>query len=425
MSSRNIHSNHGQEHLADSSEPPAPIAWSNNVDPAAIAQHSSYYTLSLPTAAGASDSQSLNQPDTARATTGGAGEHHASIDHQGLHQGNNISHKQESSLFKQEYKPESNLFAYSRVTQGNASARQHSSSQGMELHDTTGVILQQFAAASDGDVPGVPQSVGQTVAHGVAQGASPLGTQALSQGVAQSVSQPMAQHVQQNGSQGMQQTVQSGGHAQRVQPQSGATGQTVMGGSSQGQSATEPQKKSTRMPGTKQCPTCQGTIAAAVAKCPKCEHVFRAKKEKPKRSGKRGKKNCPKCSFENPSACSSCKNCKHVFRLKLMDRYKQMRPRPNDAVATAAHAALAQPQGAPGAPPQMSSTSVPMPAGVTQYHAQINQPMHPAHSAIPPLSQHPMSMHHVSPHNVHPSTVQAMHPMPQHPMHQHQSHPPL
>lgn len=85
------------------------------------------------------------------------------------------------------------------------------------------------------------------------------------------------------------------------------------------------QKKVSRLPGTKVCPQCDSTIAAALAKCSKCTHVFREKKEKVKRSGKRGKKTCPKCGHENPSACSSCKGCSHVFRLKLMDKYRHLR----------------------------------------------------------------------------------------------------
>lgn len=85
------------------------------------------------------------------------------------------------------------------------------------------------------------------------------------------------------------------------------------------------QKKTSRLPGTKVCPECDSTIAAALAKCSKCTHTFREKKEKVKRSGKRGKKTCPKCGHENPSACSSCKGCSHIFRLKLMDKYRQLR----------------------------------------------------------------------------------------------------
>ena len=102
---------------------------------------------------------------------------------------------------------------------------------------------------------------------------------------------------------------------------------------------SEPKKK--RQPGTKICPSCNSTIAAALAKCNKCTHVFREKKEKIKRSGKRGKKVCPTCSHENPSACSQCQNCKHIFRLKMIEKYRR-----NNAAHMALHTPQAQAQAA-------------------------------------------------------------------------------
>ncbi len=286
-------------------------------------------------------------------------------------------------------------------------------------------MLTSFGNAAETDVPGVGQSVGQTVSHGVPQTSSALGTQ-----IAQNLnaSQGMPQHVTQNGPQTLHTAVTDSNQTVRVQAATGAPASSS-GAPSQPQPLAEVPKelrKPSRMPGTKQCPSCQGTIAAAVAKCPKCDHVFRPKKDKPKRSGKRGKKNCPKCSFENPSACSSCKNCKYVFRLKLMDRYKQMRPRTSENAATSAavaHAATLHVQTQATAPQTISSTSLPMPSGVQQY--QISQPMHPAHAAIPPLPQHAMSMHHVPQHNVHQTNVQGLHPLPQHQLHPHQQHPQL
>lgn len=189
------------------------------------------------------------------------------------------------------------------------------------------------------------------------------------------------------------------------------------------------QRKPSRMPGTKQCPSCQNTIAAALAKCPKCPHVFREKKEKVKRSGKRGKKNCPKCTFENPSACSSCKNCKYVFRLKLMDKYKQMRPRQtSDTAAAAAAAAAHAAANMTGQHAGVTAVStVPMQAGVASYPNAVAQPGHPAHAAVsvmPPLGQHPMSAY-PHPHNVHATGVPQMHTMPHNTMPHHQTHPQL
>lgn len=156
-------------------------------------------------------------------------------------------------------------------------------------------------------------------------------------------------------------------------------------------------KKPVRMPGTKQCPSCHSMIAAAVAKCPKCPHVFREKKEKVKRSGKRGKKNCPKCRFENPSACSSCKKCQHVFRLKLMDKYKAMRPRHTSEAALAAAAAAAH-AAANVANEQHTAltavSAVPLPAGVAAYPNQISRPICQSTIAvIPSLAQHSMTNH--------------------------------
>lgn len=188
-------------------------------------------------------------------------------------------------------------------------------------------------------------------------------------------------------------------------------------------------KKAPRMPGTKQCPSCQNTIAAAVAKCPKCPHVFREKKEKVKRSGKRGKKNCPKCNFENPSACSSCKQCKHVFRLKLMDKYKAMRPRqPSESVAAAAAAAAHAAANMHGQHTAVTAVStVPMPAAVPGYPTQLSQAMHPQHgmTVIQPVGQHSMALQPGG-HTLHPGTMPQIHQMPPHAMqHHHQSHPPL
>lgn len=185
-------------------------------------------------------------------------------------------------------------------------------------------------------------------------------------------------------------------------------------------------KKSGRIPGTKQCPSCQNTIAAAVASCPKCSHVFREKKEKIKRSGKRGKKNCPKCKYENPSACSSCKNCNHVFRLKLMDKYKAMRPRQSNdtAVAAAAAAAHAAANIANEQHPAASAVStVPMPAGVVAYPNQFSQAMHESNAptVIPVSLSHSMNMH---PHTrvVHNTDGPQVHSLPQHSMQPH-THP--
>lgn len=216
-------------------------------------------------------------------------------------------------------------------------------------------------------------------------------------------------------------------------------------------------KKSTRMPGTKHCPTCQNTIAAAVAKCPKCPHVFREKKEKVKRSGKRGKKNCPKCNYENPSACSSCKQCKYVFRLKLMDKYKAMRPARainESAAAAAVHAAVnlhSQQQAAALAAaaaghqmPNIGTMAMPNSVGVSgvgvsgvnvntsQYAPnQIGQAMHAAAAAahgVPVMT--PMAVAHTIglPQQSHPlhaaSMAQLQHQIPQHSMQaQHQGHP--
>eukprot|EP00178_Gracilaria_changii_P020895 TRINITY_DN613_c0_g1_i1.p1 TRINITY_DN613_c0_g1~~TRINITY_DN613_c0_g1_i1.p1 ORF type:complete len:536 (-),score=88.25 TRINITY_DN613_c0_g1_i1:5263-6870(-) len=183
-------------------------------------------------------------------------------------------------------------------------------------------------------------------------------------------------------------------------------------------------KKPARMPGTKQCPSCHSIIAAALAKCTKCGHVFREKKEKVKRSGKRGKKNCPKCNFENPSACSSCKKCKYVFRLKLIEKYKRMRPR-----ATTETPGAAQAVGASLGLPQVQSsnapavTTVPLPAGVASFPAPIAPVLHPGHavSVIPPFSQHQITIHPHT-HNVHSTGMSQVHPIPQHPVQHHQPH---
>lgn len=203
-----------------------------------------------------------------------------------------------------------------------------------------------------------------------------------------------------------------------------------------GMSLRTQSKKSNRMPGTKQCPSCQNTIAAAVAKCPKCPHVFREKKEKVKRSGKRGKKNCPKCSYENPSACSSCKQCKHVFRLKLMDKYKAMRPIPRQVSDTTVAAAAAAAQVAAShlhaQHANVPVSTVPMPAGVPSYGNPLGQVMHAAATAaahgmpvMQPMAQHTMALPPHS-HSLHPASMAQMHQqMPQHPMQPHQTHPQL
>mmetsp|Transcript_2269 Transcript_2269/g.3895 ORF Transcript_2269/g.3895 Transcript_2269/m.3895 type:complete len:107 (-) Transcript_2269:270-590(-) len=68
--------------------------------------------------------------------------------------------------------------------------------------------------------------------------------------------------------------------------------------------------------GKKTCPSCQQEIAAATAKCPKCDMVFRTLKEKSQRSGRRGRKLCPLCAADTPSAASNCKVCGHIFRFK-------------------------------------------------------------------------------------------------------------
>lgn len=337
-------------------------------------------------------------------------------------------HQQDQGIFKPSVF--SVDFQDQRVAQ-QLDGHQHNQTQGMDLHDT-GSLLHQFASENDvapSVVPNVPQS----------HSASPLAphtmNHAVSQGLAPNVVQ-MGHQVSTNGPQGLQQSV-GGGHPASDpisvhQPLGEGSAKPQGVAKNESSLPVDSVKKPTRMPGTKQCPSCRGTIAAAVAKCPRCEHVFRAKKEKQKRSGKRGKKNCPKCGHENPSACSSCKDCKHVFRLKLMDRYKQIRNRSGAAHASAGIPTVhtASTLGGQPPPPPMNQqvvapSSVPMQPGVTTYHAPIAQPLHPVHSAIPPLVQHTMGMHHVATHNVHPPTVQQMHPMPQHPMHQHPTHPQL
>lgn len=233
-------------------------------------------------------------------------------------------------------------------------------------------------------------------------------------------------------------------------------------------------KKSSRMPGTKQCPSCRNTIAAAVAKCPKCPHIFREKKEKVKRSGKRGKKNCPKCKYENPSACSSCKQCQHIFRLKLMDKYKTMRQtmRPaqpatgggennvnqqqqqaaSTVTAIAIQAAAvnsmhgqemnvnaAMTAGSVSGGMQTASMgmgSVAMPTTVgNPYNAQFSQAaMHAvnvnAHgmAVMQPLTQPLTATHALTlpshSHGIHPNNMaQMQQQIPQHPMQSHQTHP--
>lgn len=188
--------------------------------------------------------------------------------------------------------------------------------------------------------------------------------------------------------------------------------------------STTPSKKTVRMPGTKQCPSCQSTIAAAVAKCPQCPHIFREKKEKVKRSGKRGKKNCPKCTFENPSACSSCKRCKYVFRLKLMDKYRiRSRPTTDSAAAAAAAAAHAVANMVHGTSAVSAVATVPLPAGVAAYPNQIAPGLHPHVNIMPPLpNQGGLTLHG---HNVHAASMGQMHPLPQHALPHPPHHPQL
>lgn len=237
----------------------------------------------------------------------------------------------------------------------------------MELHEN-GNLLTSFANSAEH-----VENIGQTSVQAV----NVLGTQGM----------PL--HVTQNGAT----TAQPG----RILPSEGGVD---TGGMGMRCVPVEQTRKPQRLPGTKQCPTCSGIIAAAVAKCPKCGHVFREKKQKPKRSGKRGKKNCPKCKKENPSACSSCKTpgCGHVFRLKLMDRYKTMRPRNNGngttvtpipVPAPSAGIVKSQTQGPPpmptgpavtAVPPAPISVSAAIPAaGVQQYtYAPLQMQAQPA-----------------------------------------------
>ncbi len=272
--------------------------------------------------------------------------------------------------------------------------------QPLDLHEN-GNLLQQYGAptAEAVDVT-LGTSVGQTGAATVNM-VQPM--------VAEPASQGMAIHVTQNG-QPMPQGAP--GHV-RVVPGTGqaqiqTTAAPVM------MEVPKDMRKTQRLPGTKQCPSCQGTIAAAVAKCPKCGHVFRAKKEKPKRSGKRGKKNCPKCGYENPSACSTCRKCGYVFRLKLMDRYKQMRPRPNNtanpaiSAAARAHVATMSSQGmrqsAPmPAPAPLATAAVPVGGqDVIHYHtpnatsqAQAMSQGFPVASAVTTIAAAPVQQVHM------------------------------
>lgn len=385
-----------------------PIPWPNNGQQPSLTPSNYFIPTSVPVTSAAQSALFTTQS-----------QQKSSDQHQGQNRGlldglNKTGNKPQSSV----YKANPGYYGFPR------------NQAPMDLHDTTGSILTPFGNTTETEVPGVGQSVGQTVPHPLPQSSAALNNQQLGQTL--NVSQSMPQQVVQNGPQVLHSTVAEGNQQSvRVQTSTGAPATANVPVTSQTQALPEVSKelrKATRMPGTKQCPTCQGTIAAAVAKCPKCDHVFRPKKDKPKRSGKRGKKNCPKCQYENPSACSSCKQCKYVFRLKLMDRYKQMRPRTNENVATAGSAAVAHVASmghSQAQPPQaISSTTLPMPSGVQQY-TQISQPMHPQHPAIPPMPQHGMSMHHVAQHNVHQQNVQGLHPLPQHQLHPHQQHPPL
>lgn len=301
----------------------------------------------------------------------------------------------------------------------------------MELHDASGAILRGFPVNTETNPNPAPthqQTVPQVqvVTHSAPQQVSHSVITKPESTVVQTIShpQPPTSSAQGNPANGTQPTA----------VQSNPTEQTIVSSQQVASAApSNPSGKKARMPGTKECPSCHGIIAAAVAKCPKCSHVFREKKVKIKRSGKRGKKNCPKCNYENPSACSTCKNCKYVFRLKLMDRYKQMRPRQaNDSVAAAAaaaaHAAANMGHGSHGAVAAVGT--VPLPAGVATFAAAPITPgqMHQAH-VMPPLTQaltqhSGIALHH-NQHTVHPSSMSQIQPMTQTGMHPHQAHPQL
>mmetsp|Transcript_17048 Transcript_17048/g.37067 ORF Transcript_17048/g.37067 Transcript_17048/m.37067 type:complete len:162 (-) Transcript_17048:4-489(-) len=122
----------------------------------------------------------------------------------------------------------------------------------------------------------------------------------------------------------------------------------------------------TRTPGTKLCPQCHSMIAAARAKCPHCSFVFRERKVKPPRSGKRGKKLCPKCGFENPAATSRCKSCHYVFRLKIQERFKR-----SALTVPSKHGVLTAAQMTAAAPQTVETKAV-GPAVVQGHHAAEN-----------------------------------------------------
>lgn len=333
--------------------------------------------------------------------------------------------------------------------------------QTMDIHDATGTLLQQFSVNGEADAvhPTVSQAAQPVQAeqqggHPDASPGEPIHTEAMQTEAAEAAVAVVASEVGAPAMASEQPSAEAGAavvvempvssvmpisttaamaSAQSMREQPVKTAQAIAPGhvnQQQGAGTNGISKKPARMPGTKQCPSCQNTIAAAVAKCPKCPHVFREKKEKVKRSGKRGKKNCPKCQFENPSACSSCKNCKHVFRLKLMDRYKAMRPRqPSEtaaaAAAAAAHAAANMAHATHAGITAVST--VPLPAGVATYPNQMAQSMaqsiHPGHMGLMQPVGPTLSIAH--PHQVHGSVPQIHLPQQGMPMQHHQTHPQL
>mmetsp|Transcript_8899 Transcript_8899/g.16044 ORF Transcript_8899/g.16044 Transcript_8899/m.16044 type:complete len:162 (-) Transcript_8899:944-1429(-) len=121
-----------------------------------------------------------------------------------------------------------------------------------------------------------------------------------------------------------------------------------------------------RTPGTKACPDCRSVIAAARAKCQHCQHVFRERKVKAPRSGKRGKKLCPKCSYENPAASSSCKSCSFVFRLKIQEKFKRESGKSQSLPTMHGLTMHHMQQMHPHPHASMSHTGAPMPQSIPQ-----------------------------------------------------------
>lgn len=271
----------------------------------------------------------------------------------------------------------------------------------MDLHDATGTILPDYSTVNDQTAAATAAVAAQHVQTGQPSHQHHQAAQSAKQEPKQEVV-TIPHHP--NHSSAMKVSLGSSSHQPGTSAQSGPMASLINTAPVPTTMQTPVRKKPTRMPGTKQCPSCGATIAAAVAKCPKCHHVFREKKEKIKRSGKRGKKNCPKCGYENPSACSQCKRCKYVFRLKLIDKYKAMRPRQTSdqaaaEAAAAAHAAANIGQGANGEGVQAVST-VPVHPGVATFPNPIAHPLH-SHS-IPPL-QHPIALSQQ--HSVHSTSM--------------------